>query len=91
MLLEQTVAEATLLGAMVEVAVSVTTAVGNGREESAPPLPCVPPPPAPAPPVSHIFGDIGASRSGEEVEVSATDSPSLLHLESIFRRFSFRS
>lgn len=41
--------------------------------------------------VSHIFGDSGAKRSGDEVEVSATDSPSLLHLESIFRRFSFRS
>lgn len=42
-------------------------------------------------PWSHILGDIGANRSGDEVLVSATDSPSLLHLESIFLRFSFRS
>lgn len=40
---------------------------------------------------SHIFGERGANKSGDDVLVSAIDSPSLLHLESIFLRFNFRS
>lgn len=40
---------------------------------------------------SHIFGDNGVRRSGDEVLVSASDSPSLLHLESTFLRFNLRS
>lgn len=46
---------------------------------------------APAEPLSQSFGDMGASRSGDEVDVSAMDSPSLLHRESILRRLSLRS
>lgn len=68
------------------VAVRVTKDIELATFE--PPPPTEPPPP---PPESHILGDMGAKRSGDEVEVSATDSPSLLHLESILRRFSFRS
>lgn len=40
---------------------------------------------------SHIFGESGVNRSGDEVLVSASDSPSLLHRESTFLRFSFKS
>lgn len=42
-------------------------------------------------PWSHIFGEIGAIRSGDDAFVSANDSPSLLHLESTFLLFNFRS
>lgn len=41
--------------------------------------------------LSHILGEIGASKSGDDVLVSAMDSPSLLHLESTFLLFNLRS
>lgn len=40
---------------------------------------------------SHIFGDMGAIKSGDDVLVSANDSPSLLQRESTLRRLSFKS
>lgn len=39
----------------------------------------------------RLDGDAGPATSGDEVLVSAMLSPSLLHLESILRLFSFRS
>jgi len=40
---------------------------------------------------NRLDGDAGPATSGDEVLVSAMLSPSLLHLESILRLFSFRS
>lgn len=41
--------------------------------------------------VSDILGDVGLTISGDDVLVSATDSPSLLQRESTFLRFNFKS